>query len=153
MQGQLKSIRIGYVNVNSLPDDKLHHLLGMLGTLFDFLFVAEHWYEKHLERLGNCAIVCSSVLPATYEKKHMKGRKGGGIYLLASDFWRSRVLEAKGDQFSIFVRVQGFSFIGVYFPPSSLSCITMKSILDGFPLVDCLLGDINTRFVGDGHGR
>lgn len=142
-------LRVGYLNVNSLPNCKFIQMLGLLGTEFDFLIVAEHWYEKHLLRLANPAVVGTSVLPVGYAKKHEKGRKGGGIYVLASDFWRSRVLEVKGDQYSVFIRVQGFSFIGVYFPPATLSCAAMQLILNGFPLVDIVLGDINTRFEGD----
>lgn len=153
MQGQLKGLRIGYVNVNSLPDSKFHRLLGMLGNRFDFLFLAEHWYEKHLARLGNPAVVGSSVLPAGYAKRHEKGRLGGGIYVLASDFWRSRVLEVKGNQYSVFVRVKGLSFVGVYFPPATLSAVDMRDVLNGFPSVDLVLGDVNTRFVEDKHGR
>lgn len=140
-------LRVGYVNVNSLGDDKFFHLLTMLETRFDFLILAEHWYEKHLMRLGNLAVVGTSILPDGYAKKHAKGRLGGGIYVLASDFWRSRVLEVKGSQYSVFVRVAGFTFIGVYFPPLTMSCVEMEQVLNGFPIVDLVLGDINTRFL------
>lgn len=146
------SIRIGYVNVNSLGNDKFIHMLGMLGKRFDFLFLAEHWYEKHLSRLANIAVIGTTILPVGYAKKHQKGRLGGGIYVLASDVWRSRVLEVKGDQYSVFIRVSGFSFVGVYFPPFTLSSVGVEGVLNGLPAVDVMLGDINTRFIGDFKG-
>lgn len=142
------SVRIGYVNVNSLPESKFNLLLRLLNTHFDFLFVAEHWYEKHVQRLANPAVIGTTVLPSGYSGTHAKGRMGGGVYLLASLFWKSRVLEVVGDQFGIVARLKGFSFAGVYYPPYSMSCDAMESHLKCLPVVDLLLGDINTRFDG-----
>lgn len=146
------SVRIGYVNVNSLPESKFRLLLGFLVSRFDFLFVAEHWYEKHVERLANPAVIGATVLPSGYGGTHARGRMGGGVYLLASAFWKSRVLQVVGDQFGIVVRLKGVSFAGVYYPPYSLSCDAMESHLGGLPAVDLLLGDINTRFDGSHDG-
>lgn len=115
----MSQLLVGYLNVNSLPDSKFFQMLGMLGTEFDFSVIAEHWSEKHWMRMANPPVVGTSVLPAGYVKKHEKGQQGGGIYVSASDFWRFRGMEVKGDQYSVFIRVPGFSFIGVDFPATT----------------------------------
>lgn len=134
--------------MNSLLESKFRLLLGFLGSRYDFLFIAEHWYDKHRERLTNPAVIGTTVLPSGYGGTHAWGRMSGGVYLLAPAFWRTRVLQVVRDQFRIVVLLKGLSFAGVYYPPYSLSCDAMECHLGGLLAVDLLLGDINTHFDG-----
>jgi len=53
---------IGYMNANSLCDRKFAQAIHLLETSFDFLFIAEHWYQHHQSRLLHPLVHCSTTL-------------------------------------------------------------------------------------------
>jgi len=137
---------IGYVNANSLPDGKFAQAVCLLEKSFDFLFIAEHWYQHHNARLAHPLIFCSTTLPLSTNKTLPRGRKHGGIYLLVRPHLRSLIQSTTSSQYSITVSLPGFRFTAVYYPPYSLSEQNLKHNLNLIGPVDLLLGDINTKF-------
>jgi len=137
---------IGYVNANSLPDGKFAQAVCLFEKLFDFLFIAEHWYQHHNARLAHPPIFCSTTLPLSTNNTLPRGRKHGGIYLLVRPHLRSLIQSTTSSQYSITVSLPGFRFAAVYYPPYSLSEQNLKTNLNKIGPVDLLLGDINTKF-------
>jgi len=144
---------IGYVNANSLPDGKFAQAVCLLEKSFDFLFIAEHWYQHHDARLAHPLIFCSTTLPLSTNKTLPRGRKHGGIYLLVRPHLRSLIQSTISSQYSITVSLPGFRFAAVYYPPYSLLEEHLKANLNQIGPVDLLLGDINTKFQSNStHG-
>jgi len=137
---------IGYVNANSLPDGKFAQAVCLLEKSFDFLFIAEHWYQHHDARLAHPLIFCSTTLPLTTNKTLPRGRKHGGIYLLVTPHLRSLIQSTTSSQYSITISLPGFRFAAVYYPPYSLLEEHLKTKLNQIGPIDVLLGDINTKF-------
>jgi len=137
---------IGYVNANSLPDRKFAQAVCLLEKYFDFLFIAEHWYQHHDARLAHPLNFCSTTLPLSTNKTLPRGRKHGGIYLLVRSHLRSLIQSTTSSQYSITVSLPGFRFAAVYYPPYSLSEQNLKHNLNLIGPVDLPLGDINTKF-------
>jgi len=137
---------IGYVNANSLPDGKFAQAVCLLEKYFDFLFIAEHWYQHHDARLAHPLIFCSTTLPLSINETLPRGRQHGGIYLLVRPHFRSLIQTTTSSQYSITVSLPGFRFAAVYYPPYSLLEQNLKTNLNQIGPVDLLLGDINTKF-------
>src|ERR1700722_4601407 len=95
-QLSLSLLRIAYINVRGLHDEKWHYLCSMIDDgSFDLIFIAETWFIHHLDRLSH-----PFLLSYTPEKKPSSisltsslplGRKQGGMYLLISPKWKSLV--------------------------------------------------------------
>jgi len=137
---------IGYLNANSLPDGKFAQTVCLLEKSFDFLFIAEHWYQHHKTRLAHPLVYCSTILHSQPNTTPSRGRKHGGIYLLVKSHRRSLIQSTTSSQYSITVSLPGFRFAGVYYAPYSLSEPTLKTNLNQIGPIDLLLGDINTTF-------
>ena len=137
---------IGYVNANSMYDRKFDQAIGLLKTLFDFLFIAEHWYQHHEARLAHPLVHCSTTLPPRSPNNPLRGRYHGGIYLLVKPHLCSVIQHTKVLTYSITVSLPGFHIAGVYYPPQSISEQTLQANLHEIGPVDILLGDINTKF-------
>ena len=138
--------RIGYLNANSLPDGKFAQAISLLETSFDFLFIAEHWYQHHESRLSHPLVHCSTQRPPSTTSSSTKGRPHGGIYLLETPVTRSLIQSTTSTQHSILVSILGFRFSGLYYHPYSLTEASLKADLTNLGSVDILIGDINTRF-------
>jgi len=138
--------RIGYLNANSLPDGKFAQAISLLETSFDFLFIAEHWYQHHELRLSHPLIYCSTHRSPSVSSTSIKGRNHGGIYLLATPSARALIQSTTSSEHSILVTLPSLKFAGVYYPPYSLSEPLLEADLSNLGSVDILIGDINTRF-------
>ena len=138
--------RIGYLNANSLPDGKFAQAVSLLETSFDFLFIAEHWYQYHESRLGHPLIHSSTHWPAILSSARNTGRQHGGIYLLANRSSQLAIQSTTCTEHSIVVSLPNFGFAGVYYPPYSLTNTNLEADLTQIRSVDHLVGDINTRF-------
>jgi len=137
---------IGYVNANSLPDGKFAQAVGLFEKMFDFLFIAEHWYQHHESRLANPLVYCSTSLPLQSSKTPSRGRQHGGIYLLVKPHIRSLIQSTSCSTYSISVSIPGFRFAAVYYPPYSISEETLATNISELGPLHLLLGDINTKF-------
>jgi len=138
--------RIGYINANSLPEEKFAQAIGLLESSFDCLFVAEHWYQHHQSRLAHPLIHSSTKLNPASQNKPRRGRHHGGIYLLAQPHFRSLIQYTNCTEHSITLSIPGFRISSVYFPPYSLPNESVPDELDSIGPVDLLLGDLNCRF-------
>ncbi|KAH0605309.1 uncharacterized protein H6S33_004531 [Morchella sextelata] len=118
----------------------------MLEHDYDFLFLAEHWYTNHSSRMSNPAVIGTTILPISTISEKKKGRFSGGIYLLASQWWRNKVLKVEGTQHTLIAWLEGVTFAGVYFPPTTMNASDVQIQLAALPVIDILLGDINIRF-------
>jgi len=135
--------RVGYLNANSLPDGKFAKAIGLLEKSFDFLFIAEHWYQHQKSRLCHPLVHSSTLRPTSLSAQ---GRHHGGLYLLATQSASTLIQSTTSTQHSIKVSIPGFTFAGVYYPPYSLSPVNIHDDLKQIDCVDLLIGDINTRF-------
>ena len=76
----------------------------------------------------------------------LKGRNGGGIYLLATESARGRVTgKPRVTDCHITFEAAGLLVSGVSLPPS-LSPEEVKSTIDTLSHSAIILGDVNTRF-------
>ena len=76
----------------------------------------------------------------------LKGRSNGGIYLLATECARGRIIgEPQVTDYTIVFEAAGLAVSGVYLPPS-LSSEEVKSTLHTLSHSSVVLGDVNTRF-------
>jgi len=144
---------IGYVNANSLPDGNFAQAVCLLEKSFDFLFIAEHWYQHHDARLAHPLIFFSTTLSLSTNKTLPRGRKHGGIYLLVRPHLRSLIQSTTSSQYSITGSLPAFRFAAVYDPPYSLSEQNLKTNLNQIGPVDLLLGDIHTKFQSNAAPR
>jgi hypothetical protein len=135
--------RVGYVNINGLADDKWECLTKLLHSTFDFLFLAETWYVGHRRRVRDRRLVASTPFPLA---PLAKGRRGGGIYLLATESARSMIVgDPQVTDLTIRLEVAGMSIAAVYLPPA-LSAHEVQSTLDSLTGTSIILGDVNARF-------
>ena len=110
-------IRVGYVNVQGLSVASWRACCALLHHTFDYLFVAETWFVDHARHSQDRRFVTSTKLgPA-----NRRGRHRGGIYLLGTHDAHSRVAGIVVTEYSITFSCDGRSFLGVYFPPATLS--------------------------------
>jgi len=135
--------RIGYLNANSLSDGKFAQAITLLDNHFDFLFIAEHWYQHHESRLSHPSVHSSTLVSSS---RSVKGRSHGGIYLMATQSARLLIQSTISTEHSIVVSLPRFRFAGVYYPPYSLHHSALQENLNKIGSVDVLIGDINTRF-------
>ncbi|PUU76253.1 hypothetical protein B9Z19DRAFT_1066770 [Tuber borchii] len=138
--------RIGYFNANSLPDGKFAQAISLLETSFDFLFIAEHWYQHHDKRLVHPLVQYSTIRPISFASPSNNCRQHGGIYLLATRQLQKIILSTTSTARSIVLSLPGLKFAGVYYPPYSLNESALKADFNQMGSVDILIGDINTRF-------
>jgi hypothetical protein len=135
--------RVGYVNINGLAEDKWECITKLLHSTFDFLFLAETWYVGHKRRVRDRRLVASTPFPLL---PLAKGRRGGGIYLLATESARSMIVgEPQVTGLTIRFEVAGMSIAAVYLPPA-LSVREVQVTLDSLTGTSIILGDVNTRF-------
>jgi hypothetical protein len=135
--------RVGYVNINGLADDKWECLTKLLHSTFDFLFLAETWYVGHRRRVRDRRLVASTPFPLA---PLAKGRRGGGIYLLATESARSMIVgEPQVTDLTIRLEVAGMSIAAVYFLPA-LFAHEVQSTLDSLTCTSIIFGDVNARF-------
>ena len=164
----MTQIRIGYINVRGLTEDKWRHLLQLvnptptLSTLtfassspMDILFVAETWFVDHAKHMGHPATVIST--PPPLDRGKRLGRQHGGLLALVNPAFRSRIHSASCTSHSISVVLAPQTqspaaakrmthITAVYFPPS-LDATTISDLLRSLPSnTTVLLGDINVRY-------
>src|SRR5207237_815256 len=144
---------IGYVNANSLNDGKFAQAVRLLEKSFDFLFIAEHWYQHHESRLAHPLVHSSTISRRKPTHKPLKGRDHGGIYLLVKPHLRSLIQQTTCTHHSITVTIPGLRFAGVYYPPDSITDQDIVDDLQEIGSIDFLVGDINTRFYCNGQHK
>jgi len=137
---------IGHMNANSLYGRKFAQGIRLLETSFDFLFIAEHWYQHHDSRLSHPLVHCSTTLPPRPPNSLLCACHHCGIYLLVKPHLRSIIQHTTLSTYSIIVSLPGFPFAGIYYPPFSLSEQTLQTNLNQIGPLDLLLGDKNTKF-------
>ena len=103
---------IGYVNANSLDDGKFAQAVGLLEKSFDFLFIAEHWYQHHETRLAHPLVHSSTTRRTKPSQRPLKGRDHGGIYLLVKPYLRSQIQQTTCSNHSITISLPGLRFSG-----------------------------------------
>src|ERR1700743_584832 len=108
--------RIGYLNANSLQDGKFAQVVSLLKTSFDFLFIAEHWYQHHKPRLDHPLIHSSTDWSAIPSSARITGHQHGGIYLLTNRSPLSAIQSTTCTKHSIVVSLPKLQFAGVYYP-------------------------------------
>ena len=148
-------LRVGYINIEGLTDQKWQLCRGLLAgeAVFDLLFVAETWWMAgwHAYETDPCWIACSSH-PSSINPKPLKpGRKHGGIFLLGTPRAKRLVLSGGAIQKSeYYVSVSpapGLRVSGVYWPPSLADdAIQAELATAALSASDLVLGDINVRF-------
>ena len=88
-------------------------------------------------------LVASTLIPLT---PLTKGRRSGGIYLLATESARGMVVgEPRVTDRTIRLEVAGMSITAVYLLPA-LSVYEVRSTLDSLTGTSVILGDVNARF-------
>ena len=108
--------RVGYVNINGLADDKWDYITKLLHSSLDFLFVAETWYVGHKRRMRDRRVVASTPFPLV---PLVKGRRGGGIYLLATESARSTIVaEPRVTDCTVRFEAAGVTVAAVYLLPA-----------------------------------
>jgi hypothetical protein len=134
-------VRLGYLNVQGLGDDKFRSLCELIPSQFDILFVAETWYINQLQRVS-----CPLVLACTENDNIRANRRqtGGLLCLVALDI-RSHVSVYSVSPNHLTINVSGHHVSAVYLQPSlpDTDCLT---ILNRLPLPGTIVGDINVRF-------
>jgi len=138
--------RIGYVNANSLPHRKFAQAICLLQKSFDILFIAEHWYLHHENRLSHPLVHCSTTPPLRSNQCPPRGRQHAGIYLMVKPHIRPLILSTTSTAHSITVSLPGLHFAAVYYPAYSIQEDGIKHSLNTIGPVDLLLGDIHTTF-------
>jgi len=144
---------IGYVNANSLNDGKFAQAVRLLEKSFDFLFIAEHWYQHHESRLAHPLVHSSTISRQKPTKQPLKGHDHGGIYLLVKPHLRSLIQQTTCTSHSITVTIPGLRFAAVYYPPDSITDQDIIHDLREIGSIDFLVGDINTRFYCHGQPK
>lgn len=142
------SLRVGYINVQGLNQDKWPRVKALLNDKFDILFVAETWFSSH-DRYSreNCFVASTPNLSREARVLSCRsGRDTDGLYLLATTSARAAI---KGKpmvtKYAITIRTVQGRLSAVYFPPS-LATNTVSEELLGLSTSCLILGDINTRF-------
>lgn len=144
----ISNIKIKYINVCGLTDNKLSVLCSLLGDN-TLMFVAETWYINHGERLSNPLVLASTWT----SRRHVARRQDHGLLLLCSILLAPRVSVKLVTEFSIKINLDNSnpSIAAVYLPPS-LSPYAIELELGTIGAVSLLLGDFNVRLgasVGD----
>ena len=136
-------LRVGYLNVQGLTQDKADVLSALVGpdNDYDILFLAETW---HISLRPNPLTLISSPPPSS---PNLVGRQHGGLTVLISPNLRALVTGvAAPSPYLLDISLPGLLVRGVYVPPS-LSAYQLKMILDvSFSGHLLIVGDINTRF-------
>lgn len=137
-------LRVGYVNVRGLSEEKWERACSLLGHAFDFLFLAETWFVERGMDTRDRRLICTSTKPA----KPIRGRHTGGIYLIGTAAARAMTSpDPVVSEHSVSVTINGMILSGVYFPPS-MTVDTMGTILRNLSTSSVIVGDLNTRFRG-----
>ena len=136
------SLRIGYVNVQGLSLDSWNACCSLLGSMVDYLFVAETWFQEHTKHSKDRRLVISTPKP----RANLIGRSRGGIYLLGTYDARSKARNIITTEHTITFTRDDQVISGVYLPPTSLSPFDVQTILSKLQMSTVVLGDINVRF-------
>lgn len=139
-----KTLRVGYVNVRGLSLDSWKACCHLLGTRFDYLFIAETWFIHHAQYTQDRRSITST----TPGPRNPKGRPTGGIYLLGTTQARNDVRQVAITEYSITFLDGECRVSGVYFPPTTMTLLVMIDLLELLGTTDIMVGDINTRFRG-----
>ena len=141
-------VRVGYVNVQGLSAQNWESIRALLNTSFDLLFLAETWYIDHRLRQHDRQFVAATPQPSrTAGFEYRPGRPKGGLYLCATTTTQGRIVNTiRVRDYSITVRIDGWTITGVYFPPSMTIETLDRELREGCGRSSVILGDVNTRF-------
>jgi endonuclease/exonuclease/phosphatase family metal-dependent hydrolase len=143
-------LRVGYLNVRGLTDDKWRHLVSLISpssSTFDILFLSETWFVNHVSRISHPYTYLASPLL----KVNTSGHQHGGLLLLVSPLVRTRIQTHAVSEHMISMALKpcmghpAMTISALYLAPS-LADPQIETILNKIPISDIILGDINTRY-------
>lgn len=136
------SLRIGYINVNGFGYSKLQACRRLLTSVFDILFVSEHWYIDHEKRMQEPDVFYSTPFTGYPEMGHAHG----GILCMATLSHGPRMTHIQSSANWLSIKIENITVTAVYWPPRIVSTDQFATGIESLPLSDCILGDWNVRF-------
>ena len=145
-------LRIGYINVQGLTNDKWVLLTKFVDTAFDILFLAETWHITPSHYNSHPFFVCSTPQARVY----INSRQHGGLLCLCSLSLRSHISCYTPSPYTIHLFLGKLRLAAFYLPPS-LPALQFQTELHRLDKPSIIIGDLNVHFkagsVLDGHPR